>query len=237
MLNNLVAEDRIQRCPKHMLNNRKAPCDEEVWQRISTSFQPHNVFVNIPYTTDYRPLAAAIVATLTKVGLVPQLALLRSEGRHRLCKICEFMQISKYCITDLSRQDLHNMPFELGFCAALGRQVHTFVLIDQKDIRKDGNNVRKFDAQLSNLKGVVEVIVHNNNPDMLVTELLKRMQGAVPEVRIDGRRVELLQKIKMHAGGFEEAFKNGTIDEVVKVWVSTGAYLFDSLPSESEVRT
>lgn len=233
MLETLTAEDRVQRCPKHMLDGRKAPCDEDVWKRITDLYQPHNVFVNIPYISSYRPLAAAIVATLTKVGLVPQLALLRSEGKHRLCKICEFMQASKYCITDLSRQELHNMPFELGFCAALGRQVQTFVLIDDKDQIKDGNSVRKFDAQLSNLKGVVEVIVHQNNPDILITELLKRMQGAVPEVRILERREVLLKQIKLHAAGFEEAFKKGTIDEVVRLWADNGRFLFEtSFPEE-----
>lgn len=125
------------------------------------------------------------------------------------------------------------MPFELGFCAALGRQVQTFVLIDDKDQIKDGNSVRKFDAQLSNLKGVVEVIVHQNNPDILITELLKRMQGAVPEVRILERREVLLKQIKLHAAGFEEAFKKGTIDEVVRLWADNGRFLFEtSFPEE-----
>ncbi len=230
MLDQLTARDRVQRCPKHMLDGRKEPCDTEIWNRITADYKPHNVFINIPYIPEYQPLAAAIVATVIKAGLIPQMALLRSEGKQRLCKICEFMQISKYCITDLSHQELHNMPFELGFCAALGRQVHTFVLIDAKEQSKSGKRVRKFDAQLSNLKGAVEVIVHENDPDVLITELLRRMQGGVPEIRIEEQREILKAEIKKIASGFEEAFKKGTIDEVVRIWSKSGSFLFATEP-------
>jgi hypothetical protein len=214
-----------------MLDGRREQCDANVWEEIRKGYKPTNVFINIPYEPAFYPLAAAIVGTIIEVGLNPQMASFRSDGKHRLCKICEFIQISKYCLTDLSYQDLHNMPFELGFFCALGRQVHTFVLIDQKEIKLPKRKqpgilwrfvrgtppVRKFEAQISNLKGVVEVIVHENDPDKLVIELLRRMTGAVPEAWIEKTktRAVIMEEIKKRAAILEKAFRQRTVDEVV----------------------
>jgi hypothetical protein len=127
------------------------------------------------------------------------------------------MQTSKYCITDLSYQRLHNIPFELGYFIALGRQGHSFILMDKKYDEIDGSRVRKFDAQMSNLKGV-EIIVHDNNPNKLVRELLRRMQRDVPEAKIDGLREPLAKDILKFAKKVEGALKQGTLDEFVRYW-------------------
>jgi hypothetical protein len=220
----LMEEHRLQRCPKHILfDERVQPCDQDIWNRIKDHYRPNNIFINIPYERGYYPFAATIIATVIKVGLRPHLAAFRSEGKHRLCKICEFMQTCKYCITDLSLQHLHNMPFELGYFCALGRLAHTFLLIDERtQVRADGLTVKKFQAQISNLQGVVEPITYDKDRNKLINELLKRMQGAVPEVRIDEPRKDIAREIPTVAAMFEEALAEGTADELVAALIGGG---------------
>lgn len=218
MIPALTASDRIRRCPKYALQKLEHACDDDIWDRIYRDFRPFNVFVNIPYLKEYQKLQAAIIATVLKVGLKPKLASFRSEGQPiRLCKICEIMQTCQYCITDLSYLRLHNMPFELGFFLALGRQGHSFILIDDKYHEVDGKTVRKFDAQLSNLKSV-EVLVHEKNPKTLVNELLKRLKRDVPEAHVDGKREPLAKEILQLAKKVERALEKGTPDEFVEFW-------------------
>lgn len=214
----LTASDRICRCPKYAMQKLVRPCDDDIWNRVQKDFQPFNVFVNIPYVKEYQKLQAAIIATVIKVGLKPKLASFRSEGQPiRLCKICEIMQTCQYCITDLSYARLQNMPFELGFFLALGRQGHSFILMDDKYHDVDGVRVRKFDSQLSNLKSV-EILVHERKPQKLVDELLKRMQRDVPEAQIPGKRGPLANQILKLARRIEQALKKGTLDEFVDFW-------------------
>ena len=208
--------ERLARCPKHLFQRTEAPCDPDVWGRIQDEYRPFNVFVNIPYVPEYQVLQSTIVATLLTVGLVPRLASLRSEGQPiRLCKICELMQTSKYSITDLSRPELHNMPFELGYFLALGRVGHAMIMLDEKYVEREGVKVRKFDSQLSNLKSV-EVIVHETSPQKLAEELLRRMSREVPEAQMPGKRATLVDQIVKMAKTVQDAIVAGRLDEFVE---------------------
>ncbi len=215
----LPESDRLTRCPKHLAVSRDArPCERVVWDEIRRDYSPKRVFVNVPYEESYRPMLATIVATLKKVGLTPMLALTRSEGQpYRICKICAMMQKSKYCISDLSAVHLHNIPFELGFFTALGRISHSFVLVDKKFVEHDGVKVRKFDAHISNLKGV-EVIVHGNDPATLVKGLLHRMESDVAELQ-EGLSLQLSRSsltreiLKVAQTRVLDAIRAGTLDQ------------------------
>jgi len=215
----LAVAHRHQRCPKHVLGGRVQQCDEPIWQRIQNGYKRENVFVNIPYVPEYRPFAAAIIATLLKVGLRPKLASFVSRGEHRLCKICELMQVCRYCITDLSYPELQNMPFELGYSLALGRQVHSFVLIDEKFTKdRKGAKVKKFLSQISNIQGVVEPITYDKSPEKLIRELLKRIRDDIPEVIVAQKRDELVKDIMVVSEMVAEAAADDNLDEVVKYW-------------------
>lgn len=212
----LSDEERVRRCPKHLMQKNVLPCDADIWKRIKTEHRPYNIFVNIPYIPDYHQLQATLVATLIQAGLVPILASLRSEGQPiRLCKICELMQSSKYCVSDLSITELHNIPFELGFFLGIGRQGHSMILIDKKYKEIKGTRIRKFDAQLSNLKGI-EIIVHDANPKVLARELLKRMRRDVPEATVPQKLGPLLTKIEKFSARVLTALMNNTLDEFVE---------------------
>lgn len=82
-----------------------------------------NVFINCPFDEEYKPLLKVLIYTITKIGLLPRLALERNDSAEvRLIKIKEILEESKYSIHDLSRaKSLKegeyyrlNMPFELG---------------------------------------------------------------------------------------------------------------------------
>lgn len=82
-----------------------------------------SVFINCPFDEEYEPLLQAILFCILYVGLIPRLALERSDsGESRLEKLIELIETSKYSIHDLSRCESKapgehyrlNMPFELG---------------------------------------------------------------------------------------------------------------------------
>lgn len=91
---------------------------------IKTKLYDRNVFINCPFDKEYIPFLKIILFTILRLGLLPRLALERSnvaEGRFK--KIVELIEESKYGIHDLSRLQAKkkkeyyrlNMPFELGY--------------------------------------------------------------------------------------------------------------------------
>lgn len=84
---------------------------------------PDFVFINCPFTKDYRPLLECMVFTVLACGFRPRTALEASDGGDvRLDKIIRLIRESSYSIHDLSVVELDeinnlprfNMPFELG---------------------------------------------------------------------------------------------------------------------------
>ncbi len=210
----LTDADKVIKCPKHLMTEKQwRPCDDQIWGRIKGEYGPYNIFINIPYLDEYADLQAAIIATVLKVGMIPQMASLRSEGQAvRLCKICEMMQTSKYCITDVSYDSSHNIPFELGFFLALGRQGHSLILVDEKTLP---SNLRKFDSRMSNLKGL-DVISYNSKREVLVGRLIDRMKSDVPEAVIKVARARLINDILRTAKKVKAVTKTGALPEFIE---------------------
>lgn len=84
---------------------------------------PDNVFINCPFTEDYRPLRECMIFTVLACGFRPRMALEASDGGDvRLDKIVRLINESAYSIHDISFVELDpksklprfNMPFELG---------------------------------------------------------------------------------------------------------------------------
>ena len=103
--------------------------------QVSTD-DPASVFINCPFTADYRELLEATIFTVLACGLRPRSALEASDGGDsRLEKIVRLIRESRFSIHDISMVDLDdisglprfNMPFELGIvvgCKKLGGQPH-----------------------------------------------------------------------------------------------------------------
>lgn len=84
---------------------------------------PDYVFINCPFTTDYRALFDCMVFTVLACGFHPRTALEAADGSDvRMDKIVRLIRESTYSIHDLSAVELDdsnhlprfNMPFELG---------------------------------------------------------------------------------------------------------------------------
>lgn len=81
------------------------------------------VFVNCPFTPDYKPLFRAIVYAVQDCGFVPRCALESSNSAEtRLDKIFRLIAVCRYAVHDISMTSLDpatglprfNMPLELG---------------------------------------------------------------------------------------------------------------------------
>ena len=81
------------------------------------------VFINCPFTPDYRAHFRAIVFTVIRSGFTPRCALEADDSsENRLEKICEIIGECRYGIHDISKTEpdadsglpRFNMPFELG---------------------------------------------------------------------------------------------------------------------------
>lgn len=89
----------------------------------ASSLDQDSVFINCPFTDDYRQLYHAIIFTVLSCGFRPRTAMEAGDaGDIRLDKIVRLIAESPYSIHDLSAVELDkknrlprfNMPFELG---------------------------------------------------------------------------------------------------------------------------
>lgn len=106
-----------------------------------------SVFINCPFTADFRPLHEAIVFTVLACCFRPRSALEAGDsGDIRLDKIVRLIKESEYSLHDLSAVGLDvdtglprfNMPFELGIAVGLKKATRSYsshcllVLEDEK---------------------------------------------------------------------------------------------------------
>jgi len=95
---------------------------------------PTGVFINCPFTADYRNLMNAIVFTVIACGFRPRAALEAGNGGDiRVDKIIRLIKECSYSIHDLSAVELDpinslprfNMPFELGLAIGLKKSTRS----------------------------------------------------------------------------------------------------------------
>jgi len=102
------------------------------------------VFINCPFTSDFRPLMNAIVFTVIACGFRPRSALEAGNGSDiRVDKIVRLIKECSFSIHDLSAVELDpinklprfNMPFELGLAIGLkkGSKSRNSFLILERD--------------------------------------------------------------------------------------------------------
>ena len=82
-----------------------------------------DVFINCPFSTDYRGYFESIVYSVVRSGFVPRCARENDDGGEvRIDKICRIIAESRYGIHDISKTEpdsasglpRFNMPLELG---------------------------------------------------------------------------------------------------------------------------
>ena len=152
-----------------------------------------SVFINCPFTHDFKPMFRAMVFAVVDLGFIPRCALEEIDGgATRIWKINRIIEACKLGIHDISNMELDaesglprfNMPFELGlFLGAKrfgeGRQKTKRVLImDSAPYR--------YQAALSDVSGQ-DIQSHAGKPEQAIrcvrdwlsnTSSRKRMPGA-----------------------------------------------------------
>lgn len=110
----------------------------------SASQRQRNVFLNVPFDSEYEDCFLALIAGLTGLGLKPHCVLEIRPGRDRLQRIYQLLRSCRYSLHDLSRVELSggryprfNMPFEAGLATALafGPRGHDRFLLESESHR------------------------------------------------------------------------------------------------------
>jgi hypothetical protein len=116
-----------------------------------------SVFLNVPFDRRYERQFLALISSVVALGRTPRCVLeLPDAGQGRLERLMKHIGDCAASIHELSRVGTpvrFNMPFELGLALAiarLGRQKHSFFVLDSKPYR--------LDRVLSDLKGYDPVI-------------------------------------------------------------------------------
>jgi hypothetical protein len=99
-------------------------------ERVRRDFRPNRIFLNVPYSSKYSNLEAAVLSTATAYGLHPCMAKEQSRLEIRMRKIVELILTCNYGFTDLSYASRKNMPFEFVILLAWGKE--TFVITSHR---------------------------------------------------------------------------------------------------------
>ncbi|HDY66003.1 MAG TPA: hypothetical protein ENH84_07225 [Phycisphaerae bacterium] len=132
-----------------------------------------NVFVNVPFDLQYKPLFESLIFTIIDCNFVPRCAKDHGDDDERLSKIVKLIRECKYGIHDISRTEIDkdtklprfNMPLELGiFLGAKkfggGNQSQKVCLVLDKE-------KYRYHASTSDIKGL-ESDAHKDKPQELI---------------------------------------------------------------------
>lgn len=151
-----------------------------------------DVFINCPFSEDYKEFFLAIVYVVVRSGFKPRCALETDDGsQNRFEKICQIIAECKYGIHDISKTDLDaasdlprfNMPLELGlFLGAkrFGASQQTrkrCIVFDREKYR-----YQKF---ISDISGQ-DIHSHKNHPSTLIVEIASWLRAEAPQQNIPG---------------------------------------------------
>jgi len=147
-----------------------------------------DVFLNIPYDTDFQNLYLAYISGICAFGLIPRATLEIPGGARRLDRIWRLIKSCRYAVHDLSRVELDqkrpptprfNMPFELGLSVAweeFARRKHTWFVFEAKN--------RRLQKSLSDLNGT-DTYIHDGRVAGVFRELCNAFNrpGLQPSVQ------------------------------------------------------
>lgn len=164
-----------------------------------------NVFLNVPFDSNYVPLLHALAFAVHDCGFQARCAAEKMDsGHNRLAKILDIIQDCKFGIHDISRVELSatnqlprfNMPFECGLfwgCMRFGdeRQRKKRLLVLDRE-------AHRYRGSLSDISGQ-DIGVHQDDPAKAI-EAVRNFLGSsdghrkVPGAEAIFRRYELFQK-------------------------------------------
>ena len=133
-----------------------------------------NVFLNVPFDSDYVPLLHAIAFAVHDCGFQARCAAEKMDsGHNRLAKIFDIIQDCKFGIHDISRVELSaanqlprfNMPFECGLfwgCLRFGDEFQR-----KKRLLVLDREANRYRGSLSDISGQ-DIGVHQDNPAKII---------------------------------------------------------------------
>jgi hypothetical protein len=136
-------------------------------ERQHSNPRSRDVFLNVPFDSEFEPLFLAFIAGLSGFGVSPRTVLEIPGSQRRLERIFALLQRCPYSFHDISRVELDrtppptprfNMPFELGLAVALSVRAtsgHHWFVFESKNFRQQ--------KSLSDLNGS-EVYIHEGEP-------------------------------------------------------------------------
>ncbi|MGA9599156.1 MAG: hypothetical protein WBS22_02630 [Methylocystis sp.] len=153
------------------------------------------VFINCPFSTDYRKFFEAIVYTVVRSGFTPRCAReVDDSGEVRFEKICRIIDDSPYGIHDISKTEpdpgsglpRFNMPLELGlFLGArkFGGKKHS----QKKSLVLD-SELYRYQKFISDIAGQ-DIHSHNGEVSQLIGEIANWLRDKAHDPKVPGGRV------------------------------------------------
>jgi hypothetical protein len=151
-----------------------------------------DVFINCPFTDDYRAHFEAIVFTVVRSGFTPRCARESDDGGEvRFEKICRIIRECPYSVHDISKTELDphsklprfNMPFELGlflgakrFGGPSNKRKRTLIF-DRDPFR--------YQSYISDIAGQ-DIHPHNGDVGTLIRELAAWLRDEAGDPKVPG---------------------------------------------------
>jgi hypothetical protein len=151
-----------------------------------------DVFINCPFSDDYRAHFEAIVFTVVRSGFTPRCARESDDGGEvRFDKICRIIRECPYSVHDISKTELDadsglprfNMPFELGlFLGArrFGGRSHN----RKKTLIFDRDPFR-YQSYISDIAGQ-DIHPHKGDVDALIGDLAAWLRDEARDPKVPG---------------------------------------------------
>lgn len=154
-----------------------------------------DIFINCPFTPDYRDHFRAIVFTVIRSGFNPRCALETDDGaQNRFDKICDIIGECRLGVHDISKTELDknsklprfNMPLELGVFLAARRfgpreqKSKRCIIFDREPYR--------YQAFISDISGQ-DIHAHGNKLEALITKMASWLRAESRDKTVPGGKV------------------------------------------------
>lgn len=153
-----------------------------------------DVFVNCPFTPDYRAHFEAIVFVVIRSGFIPRCASENDDaGEVRIEKICRIIAECRYGIHDISKTEpdrgsglpRFNMPLELGLF--LGARKFGGRKQSQKKILIFDSEPHRYQAFISDIAGQ-DIHAHGGEVERLIEQVASWLRDESQDPKVPGGR-------------------------------------------------
>jgi hypothetical protein len=156
--------------------------------------EARGVFINCPFSSDYRPFFEAILFVIVRSGFQPRCALENDDGgENRFDEICKIIAQCGYGVHDISKTELDvssllrrfNMPLKLGLFLG-ARKFGGSKQRNKKTIIFD-REPHRYQAFISDIAGQ-DIHSHGSSPEHLIEQLAAWLRRDARDPDVPGGR-------------------------------------------------